>query len=438
VVVTVSTENVNVHGQRFEVTLDRAESTALYCVAVDEPLELHRRDLGTIASATATLHGLLADTDYLCTIEAGTGAQLGTWSETIHTPPDGNGLPNWTVEGDPDAVWGAYTITMQWSAIATYKTLTIFDPQGRVRWTYPMPSEVNTGIEVTVWEGAVLVGGADFPPELLDLDRQSIWKIPNAPIDSRYHHEAHPTAHGTLLTLREDLATDGNIEWLGFAVEEWDLATLERMWLWTSQMAVDAGTLPPGVNDAWHPNAVSWVDDALGSGVMVGLAKGNRVIRIDQATNEIVWTLGVDSTDFALQSGDWFYFAHDPELTGNRILMHDNGWYRPSGDWSRLVEYELDFVAGTANLVWDWRVDGWFQKLWGDADRLPDGLVFATRGNCANCTIPEGQVSDIQAINSTTDEVVWRLFNEDPNIAIYRADRVGGCEIFDNTRYCTD
>jgi len=129
---------------------------------------------------------------------------------------------------------------------------------------------------------------------------------------------------------------------------------------------------------------------------------------------------------------------HDPEVSLPYLLVHDNGEARVGGtNYSRVVEYELDIENRVVTKRWDWTEPGWYETVFGDADRLPGDHVLITQGHCFIC--PHGDPSRYSAlteVDQSTDEVVWRLSMEEPQPGLYRAQRLDGCELFSNRKYC--
>ncbi|MCA9564159.1 MAG: aryl-sulfate sulfotransferase, partial [Myxococcales bacterium] len=61
-------------------------------------------------------------------------------------------------------------------------------------------------------------------------------------------------------------------------------------------------------------------------------------------------------------------------------LLFDNGMLGER-EWSRAMEIELNHEQGTAEVVWEYRPDpDIYARIWGDADRLPNGNTLITFG----------------------------------------------------------
>jgi len=140
-----------------------------------------------------------------------------------------------------------------------------------------------------------------------------------------------------------------------------------------------------------------------------------------------------------VEASSWFYGQHDPEFDLPRVLLHDNGHQRPGELYSRVLELELDLVGREARVTQDWREEGWYEPILGDADRLASGNVLVSRGRCWNFCGSGGvgdRLSNIAEF-APPGEVVWKLeFGEDQGV--YRAERIDGCALFNNIAYCAE
>ncbi|MEQ1568602.1 MAG: aryl-sulfate sulfotransferase [Myxococcota bacterium] len=125
----------------------------------------------------------------------------------------------------------------------------------------------------------------------------------------------------------------------------------------------------------------------------------------------------------------WPYHQHGAKwLTGDRVLMFDNGNFQaspfttqvqvPNSDiGSRVVQYQVDRAARTVRQEWSFELEPTvFSGAMGDADPLPNGHVLGTfayvlvEGGVQNSGLdragPSGQVVEF---DPTTGEVVWHL-----------------------------
>lgn len=410
------------HLRWFDAEISRSCDLAVRCASDDDP-EALARDLGEGTAPSGALVGFLADTRYTCEVTATTGDRSVTATTSFRTDPPAVGTPPLEVAGAH--AWGDLTVFNTWLAGGGGRehVLVIADDHALVRWALPLGDHQEIGLEATVWEGRSLLvgGGGRLAPQRRSLTGQVPWSFPDLPPGQHYHHDAAFTPHGTVLGLN-DVPTEGpNGGFAGFRISERDPATDALGFTWTSQAAWDAGQLPRGEgDDPWHPNAVSWIEDELGAGVLVSLPGIDRVLRIDPDDGAIVWQLG-RGLDFALQGGEWFSYQHAPEWRDGRLLLHDNG---PALERTRALELTLDQQAMTAAITWQWTEPDWFELIWGEADRLPDDTVLVTHGHCGFCGRGGSGPSAISVVERGDGAVRWRLEIPDEGFGLYRSDRI--------------
>ncbi len=429
-----------VHRATLEVTTGEALGLEIACSLDGDPDEVHRLSAPAACRQPVHIDGLLADSRYLCSIST----PREEIAVTVDTLPLPDGLPTWHIE-ENGSTWGAYNLVNH--AITTTdadpeQKLLIIDNDGRLRWHYKFEdSRSRTADAQYLGDGRILTLGAVFlEPKIIDLGHNTHWTGPPA----EYHHHAEMLSEG-ILTMTTAQNTNGLDTWQGFAVWLLDPDSDQSLWSWNSQSAVDNGILPPPDDDEvdpYHANALAWANDDEGPALWVNLYTPNQILRISRESREASWILGADG-DFQLfdetgaPSQDWFDSAHAPELHLPKVLLYDNGNDRPGGiPYSRILELEVDQLARTARISWQWTEDDWFEPLWGDVDQLENGNVFITRGHCLFCT--PGQVSQLLEVDRVTEEVVWRLAFDSEVDGIYRAERIDGCALFDNSAYCED
>lgn len=447
-----------VHRAAIQVRASAAVTLELRCEAPAEPAELHvlSSDIAWVES-TLWVDGLLADTEYSCELwatEPGSG-EVVEGALGLHTGPLPEELPEMSVSwptGEPERAHGGYVLFNHWTQDGDPKVqkAVMVDPEGRVRWSHVLDLEVSVGVEVNSPEpGVVLIaGGRGYNPSFVDYSGEILYRSPDPVSGGVYHHHAELLPSGDILSLASAENELDGLSWEGFLLETRAAWTGLVSWSWDSQLAVDAGLLPAGSqdSDAYHANAVQWVEDPDGEAVMVSLRYQGWILRIDPDTDTISWRLGaggdfelLDPQGEALPDEEWFYGQHDPELDFPSLLVHDNGWSRPGEDYTRAVEYELDLDAMTATRVWSYTEPGWYEPIWGDVDRLPSGHVLIAQGHCYDCGAgdPERRTAIIE-VDPATNEVLWRLDMPGERDAVYRADAVPGCAAFSNRRYCPE
>lgn len=404
--------------------LPSAEPAEVTCRGED-PFEVHR----AAADGEVVLYGLLAGTTYRCTFSTG-----GVLTFTTDALPDD--LPAWEVAGE--AGWGEYTLFNHCTDRKGDRQakLLVVDREGRLRWYHHVPYDAADLDAGYLGGGRFLYGGGySAPPTVVDLAGETVSQAPEATTGGEYHHVAERIGTGEIAALATSPNTFGALAFSGAVLEVFDGDLAAVAWEWDTQQGIDAGWFPapePGDRDPYHLNAVAFVGDA----VYASFRDLSRIVRFDRATGERTWTLGLGG-DLALDDGGQFYGQHAPEIDGDRILLHDNGVGRPGGSSSRVLELEVDLAAGVARTVWEWTEPGWYEPVWGDVDRLPDGHVLVARPHCGACAGGGAGPTQLVEVDPATDEVVWRLSESEEDDAGYRAERIDGCALFANERYCS-
>ncbi len=149
----------------------------------------------------------------------------------------------------------------------------------------------------------------------------------------------------------------------------------------------------------------------------MSLRHQNQVVAIDRQSSEIAWILG-ESGDFDLV-GDagWFYSQHNAQLlSGDRVLLYDNGTERPSdqgGQYSRALLMQLDHGAQTAEVIWSYEVDHYTSFLGGVTELSSGNVLICAGGTTGNASAQLVEVAD--------DVAVWTL--EADEGVIYRTRR---------------
>lgn len=429
---------VNAH--RFWVrNAGRVAPVEIRCTSTTEPGEEHV--VRGVSGEELLVAGLLAEHTYECALQVLGQTEVRTL-ETGSLPAD---LPANTVSGTTTG----YTLFSSSRDVQAPREpkLLVVDPQGRVRW-YRMFPQNATDLDAT-WlpeDGTFLVGGGfAMPPHRLAPDGSIVAQAVGRE-DEPPHHHVEQRREGTVLTLVEVTVGRDGEAWRGFRIDELEHDLRGTVWSWEAQQAVDDGWLhapeAEGRRDPYHANAL--VD--LGDTLLVSLRQTSTIVALDRSSGDPLYTLGrggdfdlVDLDGAPLPTTDWFFGQHAPKLDGDRLLVHDNGWSRPSGPrYSRVVEYALDHENRVATLVWSWTEPDWYEPIWGDADWLPDGQVLITRGHCENCRPNATDLTQLVQVDPETDQVVWRLVLNDPEDTGYRAQRIDGCSLFANRALCPD
>lgn len=442
--VDVSTDLDSVHQVRIAVKLTAAAPLEVRCTLDSDPDEVHRATSDDELCHEIDLHGLLADRDYSCVLTSLTAEE--TVQVRTALPPEH--LPAVALdEHDPDRRTGAYTLVshLEKTAEPNQLKLLILDPEGRVRWSHLLPEGHSGDLDAQyLGDGRIFYGGASgLPPTVVKLSGRTEWTGPEPSLGGLPHHHVELRDDGDVLMLSTLANTDERGDFTGFSAEKADLYAGTVRWAFDSQVAVDGGQLGrvDTSSDPWHANALVWVDDADGEGVLASLYGIRHLLRLDPLTHQVLWRLGaagdfqlLDASGAPLDASDWFVATHAPELNGDRLLLYDNG---NNDRGSRVVELALDTTAWTAQETWSWTEPGWREPIWGDVDALGDDHVLITRGHCAECSAatPDSR-SEILELDRSSGDVVWRVRFPNPDDGLYRAERIDGCALFANDKYC--
>ncbi|GEM_PF-804294 len=452
-------------GERQLLALDLGVETDLetgvwaVCTADDDPDEQHLAESGTAATAHSLgIQGLAPETAYTC--EARTTCGAATPASVSHTtpalPPDVSGFQ--VTLGDHPS-WGEYTLTAEIEPCEDYDTTNlhglVLDSQGVPRWFYDVPDAiVSSDVEIRyLGDGLIHIAGGwgQFDTRAphqgmfrtLDLSNQVIHHRDAPDLGLGFNHHSIRLETGEYVTHTYALHGGFNV---GMTVEVWDPETEAITWSWDSEQTwLDGEGIQGSGAEIWASNSLTWIDDALGPALYVNVVTTDSIWRVDRDTGRVTHILGVgqgwslfDADGDALDADeDWFYFQHDPEITADgRVLMHDNGQGRPGRNkYSRVVEYQIDWERQVLTETWVWGEPDWYNPYLGDADRLPNDNVLVATGHIW-CASGYDDASSVFEIEPSSGELAWRMDWDNPDFATYRAERLGGCDIFANAATC--
>ncbi|MCP4808348.1 MAG: hypothetical protein GY913_33350 [Proteobacteria bacterium] len=427
-----------VTGKHLDIELEEAGDVVVTCTSRDDD-----RDVHVVRSEGRTNHvvgvfGLLASSTYDCVIEAESGQDLwarGEFRTSTNRIPVG--VEEGVVSGDTSAMTGVYTLTnpFEGGKSTNDQRLVILDPDGEIRWYHDVEDEMGSADASLAGPGELIYGGGyelTGAPRIIDMGHELLYAGPQPVTGGEYHHDVGLTASG----LTAGLTTINGDGYLGWGVEIRDPDDGGALvWDWNSDDAVDRGELPAGSGDTYHPNAlqVDEDDDGNPTHAWVNVRNLNRIVRIDIETGLIDVDLrGTSITD------DGFYLPHDIHVEGDRLLLYNNGERKP-GEHSSVREFQLDLIHGTYELDWEWTEDDWQEPAWGGADWLGDDRILLAIGHCPGC---DGALDSSRArileVDQVTDDVVWSYRWEDESVGLYRAERLEGCDVFANARFCPE
>ena len=180
-------------------------------------------------------------------------------------------------------------------------------------------------------------------------------------------------------------------------------------------------------SDYAHINSIDLTID----GDLIGSFRGcAQILKIDRPSGDVIWRLGGGMSDFLIAGDPFNEFCGQHtalELADDHILMFDNGSLclgdreNDFGQFSRVVEYRLDFSTGQAHFVRDHSLNGTFQEFTrsqGSVQALNNGNWLISWGNGPDMSITE--------VNPSGNEVFAMKIQVDESIAVtYRAFREG-------------
>lgn len=138
------------------------------------------------------------------------------------------------------------------------------------------------------------------------------------------------------------------------------------------------------ITDAWHENMYSHAIDAVhgnaieidfDGNIMISSRHLDEITKINRTTGNVMWRLGGKNNQFTfINDNDKFNYQHAiRKLDNGNIILYDNGNFH-TPPYSRAVEYRLDVINMTAELVWQYRNSpDVFGPAMGSAFRQPNG-----------------------------------------------------------------
>jgi hypothetical protein len=447
-------------GWRLGVELTEPEPAWAWCVAEGLPGEEHLVESPEPSvSHELAVMGLLAETDYRCEVSA------GALTETIELRT--GALPElspWIVQGEAQG----YTVFNTQRGIGGNlgpAWVVMVDGRGEVRWLYQVGGPLVSDLDVQVRGGVVHMGGGwagmtEASPNRgvfrdVDLTGQVLLDRTVPDFGMGFNHHSELLEDGTYLSLTGSDERVGDNEWVGVGVERWSPAE-GVVWSWSTQPLIDAGLMEEPAEDARTPytaNAVALVDDPHGPGAWISSYSRQELWRIDLATGQPTHLLGPgvgftveDTSGNALPSAELPHTQHDPQFTegplgpDTRVLLYDNGLHRPGGEYSRVVEYDVDLEREVLIRLWSWTEPDWFDPTMGGVQRLPDDHVLIAQGFNSNRSPGSQDSSSLVELGplsaSAEREVVWRMDLQDQAWPVYRAERLDGCAVFGHLQQC--
>lgn len=254
------------------------------------------------------------------------------------------------------------------------------------RWTAPGFTRVEYGVPLAGGRAALL--STDEGVALVDGDGTLRWQTPLS-----CHHDLWPrTGGGFLVPVHTERAFQGRrvrfdaivgLSADGDVLRRWDL--FEHRDLFAELHQPSPLDVPPGgesitVFDYYHLNAVQELpEDSLWPGAwLMCLRNVDLVLVLDPERSEVLWSWGPGELEA----------PHHPTMTdAGTVLIFDNGRRRR---WSRVIEVD----PASDQIVWTYRQRDFFSDVRSGAQRLAGGTTLITeseRGRLFEVT-PSGEV----------------------------------------------
>jgi len=250
----------------------------------------------------------------------------------------------------------------------------IIDPAGNVVWFHQLtPPDVAADLRIqryaghqvlTWWQGPVTFDAFGLGDAVIASTSYRTLKTVKA--GNGYQMDLHEftltpkgdalfTAYSPILVHLPGTAAGKLSPLLDSIVQEVDVRTGLVVWEWHSYGHLPlAGSYATPANsaayDAYHLNSIEQLPD---DRLLVSARDMSAVYEIDQATGQVIWTLGGKASSFRLGSGARFYFQHDAQMLGTDhvTLFDDEGGPPFYAKWSRGIELALNLKRHTAKLV---------------------------------------------------------------------------------------
>lgn len=158
-----------------------------------------------------------------------------------------------------------------------------------------------------------------------------------------------------------------------------------------------------------HNNSL-WIDDD--GNWLLSMRHLSQVVKVNRLTGAVMWILGGKSNQFSM-SGDheelaptYFSYQHDARRISNgHITLFDNGTQH-SPQFSRGVEYKIDEVNKTCQMVWDYRhVPGYYASIQGGFQTLSNGHRLLGWGSAASDGSPA--VTEVDSLGTVVFEASY-------------------------------
>ncbi len=154
-------------------------------------------------------------------------------------------------------------------------------------------------------------------------------------------------------------------------------------WSALSYMNIYDYTDVPFYNDRFLWMHINSIDIDFDNNLLISNRRGNEIIKINKSTGEVMWIFSGPRNEFLIQ-GDPYNGVSDQHdarrLENGNILIFDNG-NNHNPPQLRVVEYSLDEINKTAQLVWEFHNPyNHVAIATGSAQRLPNNNTLINWG----------------------------------------------------------
>ncbi|KUO59685.1 hypothetical protein APF79_05955 [bacterium BRH_c32] len=164
---------------------------------------------------------------------------------------------------------------------------------------------------------------------------------------------------------------------------------------------------------AFDPIHINSIELTVDGNLLISSRNLNEITKINRQTGDIIWRLGGKNNQFTFIGEDetnkplYFSRTHDVrQLPNGNITVFDNGMDRKSAKFSRAIEYKIDEVNKTAELVFDYRhLPDIYAQFQGSFRRLPNGNMFIGWGSASGGGSPA--FTEITPDKKVVSEMTW-------------------------------
>jgi hypothetical protein len=376
---------------RVEVTYRTGAETALR-VTADSASPSHNLLLTRLRAATTYTYEVRSrsSSGQLGTTVTGTFTTGELPAEFADFEFEATGSPT-----SPITVVQISTSTNGWQGIVAV------DRQGRPVWFHEATTGAMGGWFRANGDAVVIDQGV----QVIDALGDTVYSLPQsagAPYGN-IHHGVTNSPSGGLLFVATDPRVVNDTTVVADAIWEWTPETGALVKRWSAHDFLDWTTERGAASAAanWlHTNAISV--GAHGN-FIVSMRNMNQVLSIAPDWSRVQWRLGGAGATLALVPEDVFSGQHGArEIAPGHLLLFDNGFERTSAG-SRVLEFQIDSLAGTATRVWDYTpVPPNFATRLGSVFRFANGNTLIDFGWFGSSPIEVVEVS-------STGQLIWKL-----------------------------